>query len=146
MSDVRNCRKCGKIFSYFGGPPICPACKQTEEEDFKNIKNYLYKNPGASLSQVAVDLEISVEKIKRFLKEGRLEITTDEGNLFLECESCGKSIRSGKYCSDCERNLASGLKTTAGQMKSELDSSAAAEAARKAIGMRYLNKNDGKKI
>lgn len=145
MSDVRNCRKCGKIFSYMGGPPICPVCKQGEEEDFKNIKDYLYKNIGASLTQVAVDLDISVEKIKRFLKEGRLEITTEDGNLFLECESCGKSIRSGKFCSDCERNLASGFKSTAGQMKNELDSSAA-EAARKAIGMRYLNKNEGKKI
>ena len=144
MSDVRNCRKCGKIFTYMGGSPICPACKQADEGDFKRIKEYLYDNPGAGLNQVSVELDISVEKIKRFLKDGRLEIVAEEGNMFLECESCGKSIKSGRYCGDCERNLAANLKTTASQMKSELDS--ISDSTRKAIGMRYLNKEDGKKI
>jgi predicted amidophosphoribosyltransferase len=46
-----------------------------------------------------------VEKIKRFLREGRLEIVGDSGNMFLECEGCGKAIRSGRYCSDCEREM-----------------------------------------
>ncbi len=144
MADVRNCRKCGKIFTYLSGSPICPACKQMDEEDFKRIKEYLYDNPGAGLSQVSVELDIGVEKIKRFLKEGRLEIVSQDGNLFLECESCGRSIKSGRYCEDCERDLASNLKSTASQMKGELDGMN--ESARKAIGMRYLNKEEGKKI
>lgn len=144
MPDVRNCRKCGKIFSYLGGPPICPACKQVDEEDFKRIKEYLYKNPGAGLNQVSVELEIGVEKIKRFLKEGRLEIVSEEGNMFLECENCGKSIKSGRFCDDCEKDLAANLKSTADQMKSDMDGMS--DSARKAIGMRYLNKEFGKKI
>lgn len=144
MPDVRNCRKCGKIFSYLGGPPICPACKQVDEEDFKRIKEYLYKNPGAGLNQVSVELEIGVEKIKRFLKEGRLEIVSEEGNMFLECENCGKSIKSGRFCDDCEKDLAANLKSTADQMKNDLDGMS--DSARKAIGMRYLNKEFGKKI
>ncbi len=143
MPDVRNCRKCGKIFSYLGGPPICPACKQVDEEDFKRIKEYLYKNPGAGLNQVSVELEIGVEKIKRFLKEGRLEIVSAEGNMFLECENCGKSIKSGRFCDECEKDLAANLKTTADQMKTDMDGMS--DSARKAIGMRYLNKEDGRK-
>lgn len=144
MSDVRNCRKCGKIFTYMGGSPICPACKQLDEEDFKRIKEFLYNNPGASLNHVSSELDISVEKIKRFLKDGRLEIVSEEGNMFLECESCGKAIKSGRLCGECEMDLASNLKSTANQMKSELDGMS--ESARKAIGMRYLNKEDGRKI
>lgn len=144
MPDVRNCRKCGKIFTYLGGAPICPACKQVDEEDFKRIKEYLYKNPGAGLNQVSVELDIGVEKIKRFLKEGRLEIVSTEGNMFLECENCGKSIKSGRYCDDCEKDMAANFKSTAAQMKSELDG--ISDSTRKAIGMRYLNKEDGKKI
>lgn len=143
MSEVRNCRKCGKIFTYAGGAPICQACKQAEEEDFKTIKDYLYKNPGASITQVSTDLDISVEKIKRFLKDGRLEITGDDGNMVLECENCGKSIKSGRLCDDCERNLAAGFKSAASQMKGELDT--LSESSKKAIGMRYLNKDEGKK-
>lgn len=143
MPEVRNCRKCGKIFTYMGGSPLCQACKQSEEEDFKAIKDYLYRNPGSSITQVAAELDISVEKIRRFLKEGRLEITGDDGNMILECENCGKSIKSGRFCDECERNLASGFKSAASQMKSEMDS--ITEASRKAIGMRYLNKDEGKK-
>lgn len=123
-----------------GGSPICPACKQLDEEDFKRVKEYLYDNPGATLNQVSVELDISVEKIKRFLKDGRLEILAEDGNLFLECEGCGKSIKSGRLCSDCERNLADTLKFTASQMKSELGDFS--DPAKRGIGMRYLNKDD----
>lgn len=138
MLDVRNCRKCGKIFNYIGGAPICPACREKEEEDFQRVKKYLYENPGASLTQVSTELEISVEMIKRFLREGRLEIANDEGNLVLECENCGRSIKTGRFCPDCERNLASGFKSAASQMKLDLDSRSTSE--RKSLGMRYLNK------
>lgn len=142
MPDVRNCRKCGKVFNYLGGPPLCVSCRQLDEEDFKRIKEYLYDNPRASLNQVSVELEISVEKIRRFLKDGRLEILSDDGNLILECESCGKSIKSGRYCTDCERDLANNFKNTASQMKGRNESSL--DHNKKAIGMRYLNKDVGK--
>lgn len=143
MPDVRNCRKCGKIFNYIGGAPICPVCKQEDEKDFQRIKEYLYQNPGSSVTQVSTELEISIEKIRRFLKDGRLEITGDDGNMILECENCGKAIKSGRFCEACERDLASGFKSAASQIKSELDSTS--EASRKAIGMRYLNKDSIKK-
>lgn len=144
MSDVRNCRKCGRIYTYMGGAPICPSCRQADEEDFKAVKDYLYKNPGANLNQVSVELDISVEKIKRFLREGRLEIIAEDGNIFLECEGCGKSIKSGRFCPNCEKDLASGFSSTANQMKSGLDS--LPETTSKPIGMRYLNKDDRKKL
>ncbi|NMA33622.1 MAG: MerR family transcriptional regulator [Clostridiaceae bacterium] len=138
MPDVRNCRKCGKIFNYIGGMPICPACKDKEEEDFQRIKKYLYENPGASLTQVSTELDVSVETIKRFLREGRLEIANEEGNLLLECENCGRSIKSGRFCPDCERTLASSFKSAASQMKLDLDSRVNNE--KRSLGLRYLNK------
>ena len=138
MPDVRNCRKCGKIFNYIGGMPICPACKDKEEEDFQRIKKYLYENPGASLTQVSTELDVSVETIKRFLREGRLEIANEEGNLLLECENCGRSIKSGRFCPDCERTLASSFKSAASQMKLDLESRVNNE--KRSLGLRYLNK------
>jgi len=143
MPDVRNCRKCGRIYKHIGGAPICPACREDEEKDFQRVKKYLYENPGASLTQVSTDLDIGVEMIRRFLKDGRLEITNDDGNLILECENCGKSIKTGRYCTDCERELSSGLRSIAGQIQREIDSSGPQE--RRAFGMRYLNKGYEKK-
>lgn len=138
MPDVRNCKKCGRIFNYIGGTQICYTCRQTEEEDFQRIKKYLYENPGATITQVSTDLEVSIEKIKRFLREGRLEITGDDGNMILECENCGKSIKSGRYCYECERTLTSVLKTTASQMRSDMSSSR--EASGQSSLMKYRNK------
>lgn len=142
MPDVRNCKRCGKIFNYIGGAPLCQACKDMDEEDFKRIKDYLYKNPGAAMSMVASELEISVEKIKRFLKDGRLEIIGDEPNFVLECESCGKSIKTGRFCDACEKDLAHGFKSMARSMDT---AASGKQGTPKGIGMRYLNKDEGNK-
>jgi len=110
MPDVRNCRRCGRIFNYIGGAPLCPVCKEEDEEDYKRVKQYLYEYPGATMTQVATELNVSLEKIRRFLKDGRLEIVGDDPNFILQCEKCGKSIRTGRYCDACERELLTGLR------------------------------------
>jgi len=135
MPDVRNCKRCGKIFNYLGGSPICLVCKQLDEDDYRRVKQYLYDYPGATMSQISSDLDVSVEKIKRFLKEGRLEIIGDESNLVLECESCGKAIRTGRFCNECERDLARGLQETASRMNSSTSSSS------KKSEFKYLHKD-----
>lgn len=149
MPDVRNCRKCGKIYNYIGGSPICPVCKQLEEDDFKRVKDYLYENPGASITQVSTELDISVEMIKRFLKEGRLEIVGECANMILECEICGKSINSGRYCAECERDLSNNLRSTVSQLNQQLGSQPGSQSHKQAqsgkgVGMRYLNRDEKK--
>jgi flagellar operon protein (TIGR03826 family) len=143
MPDVRNCRRCGRIYNYIGGAPLCQACKEKDEEDFKRIKQYLYDNPKASVTQVSTELDISVDKIKRFLRDGRLEIADDDGNMILECEACGKSIKSGRYCQECERALASGFRNTASQFKSELEGKNSGRSS--SFEIRYMNKSYEKK-
>ncbi|HEX3027936.1 MAG TPA: MerR family transcriptional regulator [Clostridia bacterium] len=143
MPDIRNCRRCGKIFNYIGGAPICPVCKDQDEEDFKRVKEFLYKYPGASMTEVSTALDISVEQITKYLKDGRLEIINDEGNLILECESCGKAIKTGRFCNECANGLANDFKSTASRIAGTIKPSAP-ETDRKAIGMRYLNKDEKK--
>jgi len=142
MPDVRNCRRCGKIYNYIGGVPICQTCKDQDEEDFKRVKEYLYKNPGASMTEVSGALDVSVEKITKYLKDGRLEIINEEGNMILECETCGKAIKTGRFCSDCSRGLSQDLRSTASRMNETIK--AAPEPEKKSLGMRYLNKDEKK--
>lgn len=142
MPEVRNCRKCGKIFNYIGGAQICPVCREQDETDFKRIKEYLYDNPGASMSDISAELDISVEKIKRFLKEGRLEIIGDGGNFVLECECCGKSIKSGRLCNECAKGLNDEIKSTVAKMNHTLPKEPSSEVQKKGVGMRYLNKEE----
>lgn len=139
MPDIRNCRKCGRIYNYIGGAPICPVCREEDEKDYKRVKEYLYDNPKATMSQVSMDLDVSVEQVKRYLREGRLEIVGDEGNLFLECESCGKAIRSGRFCAECERSLSRELSSTANEIGYKLSQNPSFQHS---SGIRFLSKEE----
>jgi flagellar operon protein (TIGR03826 family) len=139
LPDVRNCKRCGKIYNYIGGAPVCQDCREDDERIFKRVKEYLYDHAGASLSEVSTTLDVSVEKIKRYLKEGRLEIVGDGANMVLECEKCGKSIRTGRFCNSCSSELSKDLQTTARDINTDISSQ---ESSKRTVEMRYLNKEN----
>lgn len=113
--EVKNCMKCKKIFQYLSGPPLCPNCREQEEKDFQKVKDYLREHPRATITEVSEELEISVEKITRYLKEGRLEIAPGSA-IILECERCGSPITTGRFCNACSGRLESDLKTTSKEL------------------------------
>ena len=53
--NLRNCSRCGKMFNYVSGQPICEPCKKAIEEDFQKVKQYIADNPRAGLRQIAED-------------------------------------------------------------------------------------------
>lgn len=93
--NVRNCRKCGKIFNHIGGMPICPACKEKLEEKFQQVKKYIRENKMADIKEVAEQCEVEVGQIQQWIREERLEFTEDSP-VKIPCENCGEMIRSGK--------------------------------------------------
>ncbi|WHH57111.1 hypothetical protein [Petroclostridium sp. X23] len=109
MLEIRNCRRCGKIFQTNGILKMCPSCKEQDEHQFDRIREYLSLHPRANMYEVAYDLDISVSEIRRYLKEHRLVIVEND-NGFLSCERCGKSIQSGQYCDECVQKLSHGFK------------------------------------
>lgn len=136
---MRNCARCGALFAYALGAPICSDCKDKDEEDFKRIKDYLYEHPGATLIELCNVLEMKMEKIRHYLKEGRLEVQGD-GNMLLECESCGKSIATGRLCDGCSSNMRNGIKGANKTLADETKQRAEEEEQKKAGGLRFINK------
>lgn len=120
MSELRNCRKCGKMFTYTGKSAFCQACVRREEEDYQKVKEYLYDNPGASMNEVSSVTGVSVEKIMRFLREGRLEIV-EGSNIVLECERCKRSIRTGRFCNDCMKGIEGELESAAKEISASIE-------------------------
>lgn len=120
MAELRNCPRCGKLFAYMGRP-ICNRCVEQEEEEFKVVKEYIYNNPGATVFEVSDVTGVTVEKIMRFLREERLEISSENSNLILECEKCGTPIKTGRYCEQCRADLTNEMKREfgIGQRKQE---------------------------
>ena len=48
--EVRNCRGCGRLFSYIqGGSYLCPACQAELEDKFDIAKKFIRENVSASI-------------------------------------------------------------------------------------------------
>ena len=106
--DVKNCKKCGKIFNYITGPVICPQCQEKTEETFQKVKEYIAANPGCTVASTADACEVEIQQIRQWLREERLTFASAEGS-DLTCEVCGKPIMSGKLCDTCKLEVSKGL-------------------------------------
>ena len=102
--EARNCRKCGRIFNYMEGTPVCPNCMKELEERFQQVKQYIYDNPRANINVVAEENDISVKQIKQWIREERLTFS-DDSPVGIECEICGTNIKTGRYCNNCKKTL-----------------------------------------
>lgn len=100
MEQIINCRRCGKVIHSNGYSDLCIECGEKDERDFARIRDYLREHQRANIYEVSTNVDIAVSQIKKYLREGRLEIV-EKINPFLDCEICGKPIQSGKYCDEC---------------------------------------------
>lgn len=106
--DVRNCRKCGKLFNYAMGPIICPQCHEKLEEKFQEVKQYVFEHKGCSVQEVAEACDVTPKQINQWLREERLQFS-EESAVMLNCESCGALIRCGRFCDRCKNHMANDL-------------------------------------
>lgn len=105
----RECKKCGGVMVFKGvGEYHCEKCKAVEYDDYGKVRLYIEEHRGATAAEIEQAVGVSQKTIRRLLKDGRIEIT-ENSKAFLRCEVCGKQIRSGQFCTECEikvhRNL-----------------------------------------
>lgn len=106
--NVRNCRKCGRLFNYITGFQTCPACREDLEKKFREVKEYVREHKGISINEVAEACDVEPNMIRQWLREERLELAEDSG-IMLACDSCGALIRCGRYCDKCKNNMLNGF-------------------------------------
>lgn len=118
--NVRNCRKCGKLFNHIAGMPLCPACKEALENTFQQVKKYIREHRTADIKEVAEACEVEVSQIQQWIREDRLEFTEDSP-VKLPCENCGEMIRSGRFCEKCKKDMASNLSSAIEKPKLQME-------------------------
>ncbi|MGN0402802.1 MAG: hypothetical protein ACI4HQ_11185 [Acetatifactor sp.] len=98
----KECTKCGGVMIFKGvGEYHCEDCGEVAYDDYGKVRLYIEGHPGATAAEIEENIGVSQRTIRYMLKEGRLEVTADSV-AFLRCEACGKNIRSGTYCTECE--------------------------------------------
>ncbi len=98
----RVCKECGGVMVFKGvGEYHCERCDSVEYDDYGKVRLFIEENKGATAAEIESAVGVSQRVVRRLLKDGRIEIA-EGSNVFLRCELCGKQIRSGQYCPDCE--------------------------------------------
>lgn len=131
--EVRTCKICKRLFNYLAGVPICPGCKEKLDEKFAEVKEYVRDNPRAGITEVAEAVEVPATQIRRWIREERLSFSEESG-VGLDCESCGKLIKSGRFCEECKTKLLGNFNDLYRQ-----DESIVAKKHREAARMRFLD-------
>lgn len=108
--EVRTCRTCGRLFNYITGPARCPSCVDALEKKFQEVKSYIWEHKTATLQEISDETEVSVNQLKQWVREERLSFT-DDSPVGLECESCGATIKTGRYCANCKGKMSNALKS-----------------------------------
>lgn len=106
--NVRNCKKCGRLFNHISGMPICPICKEELEQKFMEVKEYIRENKITGVNEVAEACDVDVRQIRQWVREERLEFS-DDSPVGLDCEGCGAMIRTGRFCEKCKNSMAKEL-------------------------------------
>ncbi len=139
MSNIRNCARCGKMFNYIAGDPLCDVCKKELEEKFQQVKSYIQENPGSGLRQISEACDVTTKQLKKWILEERLMFTEDSP-IQITCENCGTRIVTGRLCAKCKATVTNALNDTVKQRQQAL----AAEIAKKqqkpdsSSGMKFL--------
>ncbi len=98
-----KCRRCSQVFQVQGVlGQLCPNCIREEEAIYNRVRSFVKDNPGISVQEVSEILSVSRAKIMNYIKEERLEVTSNS-KAALKCKNCGKPISTGIFCSDCKR-------------------------------------------
>lgn len=106
--EVKNCRECGAVFNYIGGVRLCPVCKSALDDKFQEVKKYIEENKNATVGQTSEACEVSQKQITQWIREERLAFSEDSMVTF-KCDSCGATIRTGRYCDRCKSEMTRGF-------------------------------------
>ena len=76
------------------------------DELYENTKKYIYDNPNATINQVSDEVGVSIQQIQRWIRQERLSFS-DASPIGMDCEKCGKMIKTGRFCQACKNTMKS---------------------------------------
>ena len=113
---VKNCPRCGRIFSPTPTAPFCRDCMIKEKEMELKVLQYVRDNPGVSMQDVMEATGASESLMKRMISEGLFRNINNSVSFYYPCTGCGRPIQHGVYCADCVGKLRKEVKKVSEDM------------------------------
>ncbi len=109
-----NCPRCGRL-----APTLvrgqCPQCLREEHDQLRRVQTFLIEHGPASAEEIAAHVQVPVERVLRWMREGRLVATAEP----LRCRRCGRPVRLGVLCAVCRVELAVAIRQLEEALRSE---------------------------
>lgn len=132
MVAIKNCPRCGRLFA--GVEDVCPSCLAKEHEEFEKVRSYLAEHRNASVTEVSGETGVAVAQIHRWVRAGRLKLTSEQLGDTLRCERCGAPIERGRFCPTCLGELAREIRRAAAGPPAEGPATAPLRPPKEAAG------------
>lgn len=102
--NLKTCNVCRRIFDSLTGSSVCPNCYSGQDESFKKVRHYIRSNPNSTIFEVSEACDVELSQLRNWIREERIEYTK-ESSIGIDCERCGKMIRTGRYCDECKTEV-----------------------------------------
>lgn len=100
-SRYKSCSMCGRQLPIDYEKDFCPACE--DDVLFKEVREYIRTHEVTEF-ELAEIFNISQNKVRKWIKEGRIEYVTGENKMMnTRCQRCGVPVSFGTLCPDCMR-------------------------------------------
>lgn len=97
-----RCKQCGGVMVFKGvGEYHCEDCGAVDYDDYGKVRGYIEKHTGATAFEIECAIGVSQRTIRKLLRDKRIQVAAGTRS-FLHCELCGKEIRCGQFCDECE--------------------------------------------
>lgn len=99
-----KCPYCGgKLFQEATGYFRCHDCNEVTLDDYGKVREFLEQNGPTPYPVISNVTGVKMSIITMLLEHGKLEIPNGS-SYYLQCKSCGCSLRYGQYCSSCAKD------------------------------------------
>ena len=110
ISKPTKCSLCkGGMKMIAIGEYNCVKCGHEELDDLGKVRRFLEENGPSDYGLVVEATGVDPTIVKEFLEHGKVEIP-EHSKYYLVCQRCGCSLKMGKYCPECYKELTSGMK------------------------------------
>ena len=107
---LANCSLCNRLFNRTVHE-VCTDCRESDDADYAQLCEFLAREPGADLPQLAAATGVEPDVIRRMVRSGRLVGFDALAMSVLACQRCRAPIAVGRFCAPCQRELRQGFST-----------------------------------
>lgn len=99
FNNYKYCEYCRKPLPLSFEGTLCSSCQ--EQQLFQKVKEFIRSNDVTEYD-VAQEFNIPLQRVKRWIREGRIEYKDDHLNaITMHCVECGTPIAFGTLCTKC---------------------------------------------